>query len=113
MRVKGFAALARRGTDGNDTTGLLLDHVRDGEVNDGVDAFQIDANHLVPLSFGHFVDGQVLQIPNAGIGNENIQASQAGDGLFDEFFIVGMTADVGLEGFHTGAVAARFFLCCN
>src|SRR5256885_10586639 len=51
MGVEGFAALAGSGADGNEFAGFLLDHLRDGKMNDGVDAFQVDANHVVPLLF--------------------------------------------------------------
>src|SRR5712692_4765246 len=108
--VERFAPLPGGGADGDDFAGLLLDHLRDGEVDDGVDALEIDADHVVPLLFGHLLDGGIFEVPNAGVGYENIQAAETGDGVLDKFLIVGMLADVGFERFHASAVLASFLL---
>jgi hypothetical protein len=49
-------------------------------------------------------------VPDAGVGDENVQAAEAGDGMLDELLVVGMLADVGLERFHARAVLAGFLL---
>src|SRR5437899_10023511 len=90
VRVKGFAALPGSGTDGNDLAGLLLDHVRDGEMNDRVHALEVDANNVVPLLFGHFLDGEIFEVPDAGVGDENVQTAEPRDGVFDELLIFGV-----------------------
>jgi len=108
--VEGFATLPGCRADGNDFAGLLLDHVGDSEVDDRVDALEVDADHVVPLLFGHFLDGEIFKVPGAGIGHENVQAAEAGDGVLDKFLVVGMLANVGFECFHAGAVLAGFLL---
>src|SRR6266446_4095095 len=75
VRMEGFAALPGGGADGDDLAGLLLDHVGDGEVDDGVDAFEVDADHVIPLLFGHLFYGEIFGVPDAGVGNENVQAA--------------------------------------
>jgi len=59
--MEGLAALAGGGADGDNLAGLLLDHVRDGEVDDGVDALEVDTDHIVPLLFSHLFDGGDLR----------------------------------------------------
>src|SRR5260370_13123412 len=108
--MEGFAALPGGGADGNNLAGLLLDHVRNGEMDDRIDALEVDADHVVPLFFSHFFDGEIIEVPYAGIGYENIQAAEAGDGVLDEFLIVDVLADVGFERFHASAVLAGFLL---
>src|SRR2546430_16275066 len=81
MGVEGFAALACSGADGNDLAGLLLDHVGDGEVDDRVDAFEVDTDHVVPLLFEHLFNGKIFEVPDAGVGYENIQPPEAGDAV--------------------------------
>ena len=77
-------------------------------MDDRVDALQINADHVVPLLFGHFFDGRVFEVPDAGVGDKDVQAAEARDGVLDEFLIVGMPADVGLECLHARAVLAGF-----
>ena len=108
--VEGFATLPGCRADGNDFAGLLLDHVGDSEVDDGVDALEVDADHVVPLLFGHFLDGEIFKVPGAGIGHENVQAAEAGDGVLDELLIVSVLADVGFECFHSSAMLAGLLL---
>jgi hypothetical protein len=110
MRVERFAALPRRGTDGNNLAAFLLDHLGHAEVDDRVDAFQVDMDHLVPLFFRHFFDGKIFDVPDTGIGHENVETAKTSDALVNEFLVVGVTADVSFEGFHSRAVSTGFLL---
>ena len=110
MSVERFAALPSGGADGNDFAGLLLDHLRDSEVDNGVDALEIDADHVVPLLFGHLFDGSIFEVPDAGIGDENVQPAKPRDGVLDKFLVVSMLPDIGFERFHASAVLGGFLL---
>src|SRR5260370_1772253 len=110
MAMEGFAALPGGGTDGNNLAGLLLDHMRNREMDDRVDALEVDAHHVVPLLFGHLFDGEIFQVPDARVGDENVQPPESGDGVIDKLLIFGMLADVGFERFHTSAMLAGFLL---
>ena len=46
-------------------------------MNNRINAFQVGANHVVPLLFGHFFDGEIFKVPDTGIGHENVQAAEA------------------------------------
>src|SRR5260370_14943693 len=100
MAMEGFAALPGGGTDGNNLAGLLLDHMRNREMDDRVDALEVDAHHVVPLLFGHLVDGEIFQVPDARVGDENVQPTDSGAGVIDNRLIVGMFAYVGFASFH-------------
>src|SRR5260370_26309628 len=108
--VQRFAALTGSRTDRDDFARLLFDHLRNGEVNDRIDALEVDANHVVPLFFGHLFDGGIFEVPDAGVGDENVQPADPRDGVLDKFLIVSMLADVGFERFHARAVLAGFLL---
>src|SRR6202041_940749 len=110
MRVKCFAALTGGGTDRDDPAAFLRDHVRDGIMNHGVDALQVDLNHFVPLTLGQFFDRRVLLVPDACVGDENVEAAEAVSREVHEFFGVGHFAQVGLQGFDARTVLAGFLL---
>lgn len=110
MGMQRFTALPCRGTYGNDFAGLLFDHVRHGKMNDGVHAGKIHANHVVPLLLGHFVDRQIVAIPDTGIGNHDVEAPCAGYGEVHQLFVIRVAANVGFESFYAGAVFCRVLL---
>src|ERR1700726_3920950 len=110
MRVESFAALTRRGTDSYDAAAFLRDHVRHAVMNHGVNAFQIHADHLIPFALGELFDRRVLLIPDAGIGDKDIQAAKPFARKIYKFFRIGRLAQISLQRFHTGAVLACFLL---
>ena len=97
VRVKGLAALARRGADGNNAATALRDHVRHGEVNYGVDALHVHAHHFVPLALCKLFDRSIGLIPDAGIGHKDVDPAQALPRKFHQFLGVGHFAEVGFE----------------
>jgi len=40
-----------------------------------VDALEVDTDHIVPLLFSHLFDGEIFVVPDAGVGNENVQTA--------------------------------------
>ena len=86
------------------------DHPRGGEVNDGVDAFQIHAQHFVPLVLGEFFDGRVFRVPDARVRHQNIQPSQLLHRVINQFLGTRHAAQIRLHGFNPRAVLARFRL---
>jgi len=60
--------------------------------------------------FGHLFDGGIFEVPDAGVGDENVQPAEPRDGVLDKFLIVSMLADIGFERFHARAVLACFLL---
>src|SRR5204862_8110621 len=89
---------------------LLLDHLGSGEMNDRIDALEVDASHVVPLLSGHFLYGQIFRVPSGGIGDENVQAAEPRDGMFDKLLVLGVLTHSGLESFHASAVLGGFLL---
>ena len=81
-----------------------------GEMNERIDALEVDADHVVPLLFGHFFDGQIFEVPDASVGNDDVEAAEARDGVIDEFLVGIVAADIGLEGFDARAVLPGFLL---
>src|SRR5438477_10284982 len=73
-------------------------------MNDRIDALEVDANHVVPLLFGHFLYGQIFRVPNAGIGDENVQAAEPRDGMFDKILVFGVLTHIGLESLLASVV---------
>ena len=110
MGVKRFAALPSRRADRNNFSGLLFDHVSGRKMNHRIHAFQIDANHFIPLLFRHFFNGLIIDVPHACVGNQNVNASQPRNGLVHKFLVVDMPANVGLERLHACSVFPRFAL---
>src|SRR5208282_3423164 len=108
MGMESLAALAGGGADGNDAAGALVNHVRDAQVDDAVDAFQIDGHHAVPFALGHFFDGGFLYVPDARVGDQDVQVAETLVGKLDQLFRRGHFGEIGLEKFDAGAVAAGF-----
>ena len=79
-------------------------------MDDGINAFEVRADHVVPLLLGHFFDGEILEIPNTGVGHENVQAAQPRDRVVDETLVLGVPADIGFKGLHARAVFPSFLL---
>ena len=57
-------------------------------MNGVIDAVEIDFHHFVPLALGDFFDGRVFLVPDAGVGDEDVDSAEAVFGEFDQFFIV-------------------------
>ena len=110
MRMKSFAALAGGGTDGDDASGFLRDHLLGGEVGDSVNTFEVDAQHVVPFALGEIFDGSVFDVPDAGVGDEDVELAETLNGIADEALGVGHAGEVGLERFDARAVLASFLL---
>ena len=108
MSVECFAALAGRGTDSHDFPAFLRNHVRRDKVNYGINALQIDVNHFVPFALGHFFNGRVLLVPDAGVGDEDVNAAKTLAGEVDQLFGVSHFAEVGFQGFDARTVLAGF-----
>ncbi len=79
-------------------------------MNDRIDALEVDADHVVPLLFTHLFDGSIFEVPDTGVGDENVQPTKPRDRVLDKFLVISMLADVGFERFHARAVLAGFLL---
>ncbi len=56
------------------------------------------------------IDGEIFEIPDASVGNENVQPSEPGDSVLNQFLVFGVLADISFECFHASAVLAGFLL---
>ena len=54
--------------------------------------------------------GKILEIPDAGVGDDDVETSETRNRVIDEFLVRFVAADVGLEGFDARAVLPRFLL---
>ena len=110
MRVKRLPALPRRRRNRNNLARLLLDHLRHAEMNDRVHALQIHPNHVIPLLLAHFLDRQVLDIPDSRVGHHNIQSPEPSDALVHQLLVVGWLPDIRLKRFDPRSVLFGFLL---
>src|SRR6202044_544627 len=70
----------------------------------------IDANHLVPLALGQLLDRSVYLVPDARIGDQDVQPPQALLREIDQLFRVRHLAEVGLTGFDARTMLSSFLL---
>ena len=68
-----------------------------GVMNRRIDALQIDANHVVPIALAQLLDGRVLLVPDARVGNQNVQPAQPLVREFNQPLGFRHFAKVGLE----------------
>ena len=95
--MKSLAALARCRTDGDDPPAALRDHARGRVVNHGINALQVDAHHVVPLAFAQTLNRFVLIIPDARVGDQNVQPAQPLVREFNQLLRLRHFAKVGLK----------------
>ena len=58
----------------------------------------------------HFLDGQVLDIPDPRVGHNDIQPPEPRDRLVDQFLVVQVAPDIGLKRFDPRSVFLGFLL---
>ena len=107
MGVKRLAALAGGGGYHDDAAAPLADHVRDGVVDDRINALQVDRHHFVPFPLRHFFDGQGRVIPDAGVRHQDVQSSKMPDRCCHQALGVHHLRDVRAHGNHLATAPAR------
>src|ERR1700747_3017938 len=85
--MKGFASLSGRRTHEYDVAtlpglqGVLLLELCDRMPNQGEDTIEVDGDRSAPLGVGEFVDRGIFRRPDAVIRDQDIEASEAFNGL--------------------------------
>jgi len=84
----------------------LLLHLAGSGLDEAEHAIEVDGEGGAPLSIGHRSDGGVLGLPDAVVGDENVDAAEVIDGAADEGPAVFRGRKILGEGYALGWAAA-------